>query len=73
MGTPRSTQPPPRRSVAIVPHPISHFTAQSSAWRNPGTPTTPHEDAIAAAARLWHPWLRIDRLTRVVIADRLTD
>jgi hypothetical protein len=23
------------------------------------------------AARLWHPWLRIDRLTRVLIAERL--
>jgi hypothetical protein len=24
------------------------------------------------AARLWHPWLRIDRLTLVLIAERLT-
>jgi hypothetical protein len=24
------------------------------------------------AARLWHPWLRIDRLTRAVLAERLT-
>jgi hypothetical protein len=31
----------------------------------------PHKDAITAAW-LWHPWLWIDRLTRVLIADRMT-
>jgi hypothetical protein len=69
MGTRRSTQPPSRLSVAVVAHPISHLTAQPASWRNPGTPMNPHEDSIAVAARLWYPWLRIDRLTRVVIAD----
>jgi hypothetical protein len=32
----------------------------------------PHEDSITAAARLWHPWNWIDRITRALIADRLT-
>jgi hypothetical protein len=24
------------------------------------------------AARIWHPWLRIERATRALLADRLT-
>ena len=27
---------------------------------------------IADSARLWHPWLWIERITRAVIVDRLT-
>jgi hypothetical protein len=47
------------------------LTDRPTVWRNPGTPMNPHKNSLATAARLWHPWLRIDRMTRALIADRL--
>jgi hypothetical protein len=68
--TPQSIQPPSPQRLVIVPHRISRLTAWPAAWRNPAKAMNPHEDAIAA--RLWHPWLRIDRATRAILAERLT-
>jgi hypothetical protein len=30
----------------------------------------PHEDSIVAAARLWHPWLRIQRVLRDMLGHQ---